>query len=122
MRLIQREGYKILDVRSARDYDDKHITKPAKSSLNAPVVMNDNSTPNSRFLDEVCTGLRCYLQLCTAIAARNLQLMGWCLTLTRKVTSSSAPAVPKLLVQQEVLSDSAVGLLLKGTCSVLVVS
>lgn len=57
MNLIQREGYKILDVRSSRDYDEKHITKPARSSLNAPVVMNDNSTPNPRFLEEVCVGL-----------------------------------------------------------------
>lgn len=53
MHLIQREGYKILDVRSARDYDERHITKPARSSLNAPVVLNDNSTPNPRFLAEV---------------------------------------------------------------------
>jgi hypothetical protein len=75
MRLVQREGYKILDVRSARDYDDKHITKPAKSSLNAPVVMNDNSTPNHRFLDEVCTGLGCSVHMCTGIAAWNLQLV-----------------------------------------------
>jgi hypothetical protein len=52
-RLIDREGYKILDVRSARDYDDKHITKPARCSISAPVVMNDNVTPNDRFLAEV---------------------------------------------------------------------
>jgi 3-mercaptopyruvate sulfurtransferase SseA len=52
-RLIEREGYKILDVRSARDYDDKHITKPARCSISAPVVMNDNVTPNARFLAEV---------------------------------------------------------------------
>jgi rhodanese-related sulfurtransferase len=53
MTLVQREGYKILDVRSAKDYDDKHITKPARSSLNAPVVLNDSATPNPRFLAEV---------------------------------------------------------------------
>lgn len=52
-RLIEREGYKILDVRSARDYDNKHITKPARCSISAPVVMNDNVTPNERFLAEV---------------------------------------------------------------------
>jgi rhodanese-related sulfurtransferase len=69
MNLIQREGYKILDVRSARDYDEKHITKPARSSLNAPVVMNDNSTPNPRFLEEVCTGWRYHFQVSASIAA-----------------------------------------------------
>lgn len=58
MHLIQREGYKILDVRSARDYDERHITKPARSSLNAPVVLNDNSTLNPRFLAEVGCNLR----------------------------------------------------------------
>lgn len=51
-RLIEREGYKILDVRSARDYDQRHITKPSRCSLNAPVVENDGS-PNQRFLEEV---------------------------------------------------------------------
>eukprot|EP00882_Tetradesmus_deserticola_P010486 GHRQ01011076.1.p1 GENE.GHRQ01011076.1~~GHRQ01011076.1.p1 ORF type:complete len:216 (+),score=55.91 GHRQ01011076.1:228-875(+) len=52
-RLIEREGYKILDVRSARDYDAKHITKPARCSINAPVVQNDNVTPNAQFVAEV---------------------------------------------------------------------
>lgn len=52
-RRIEREGYKILDVRSAWDYDQKHITKPSRSSVNAPVVLNDNVTPNPRFLEEV---------------------------------------------------------------------
>lgn len=51
-RLIEREGYKVLDVRSAREYDAGHITKPSRCSINAPVVLNDGS-PNPRFLDEV---------------------------------------------------------------------
>eukprot|EP00878_Enallax_costatus_P032136 GHUV01035246.1.p1 GENE.GHUV01035246.1~~GHUV01035246.1.p1 ORF type:complete len:169 (+),score=28.08 GHUV01035246.1:263-769(+) len=50
MRLIQREGYKILDVRSARDYDMGHITKPVRSSLSVPVVLNDNTTWNADFI------------------------------------------------------------------------
>jgi rhodanese-related sulfurtransferase len=66
-RLIEREGYKILDVRSALDYDNKHITKPARCSLNAPVVMNDNVTPNARFLAEV--GLMVWAGLVTQVTA-----------------------------------------------------
>lgn len=56
MRLVQREGWKILDVRSARAWDQQHITKPARVSASAPVVLNDNSTPNPNFLADVRTG------------------------------------------------------------------
>lgn len=61
-RLIEREGYKILDVRSAREYDNKHITKPARCSISAPVVMNDNVTPNERFLAEVSLHLERFVE------------------------------------------------------------
>lgn len=53
MRLVQREGWKILDVRSARAWDQQHITKPARVSVSAPAVLNDNSSPNPNFLADV---------------------------------------------------------------------
>jgi hypothetical protein len=88
MALIQREGYKILDVRSARDYDDKHITKPARSSLNAPVVLNDNATPNPRFLAEVGAQLGCRVACsCPSAAAR-----GMCVKCTASVKAVSVKA------------------------------
>jgi hypothetical protein len=37
-KLIDKEGFKVLDVRTAREYDNSHITKPAMSSVNVPFV------------------------------------------------------------------------------------
>ncbi|GBF96593.1 hypothetical protein Rsub_09339 [Raphidocelis subcapitata] len=36
MALLQREGWKVLDIREARAYEDGRITKPARCSFNAP--------------------------------------------------------------------------------------
>eukprot|EP00775_Hariotina_reticulata_P013892 gene13891-14011_t len=56
-RLVEREGYKILDVRSAKDYDYGHITKPPRSSISAPVCSNDYASPSHSFLDEVTSAV-----------------------------------------------------------------
>jgi len=57
--MVERERYKILDVRSAKAYDRQHITKPARSSISAPVCLNDEVTPNGVFLMQAaCAGSR----------------------------------------------------------------
>jgi rhodanese-related sulfurtransferase len=39
-RLIDREGYLVLDVRSVKSYDGSHITKPPQVTMNAPFDVN----------------------------------------------------------------------------------
>lgn len=34
--LLEREGYKLIDVRSAREYDEAHLTKPPRTCFNVP--------------------------------------------------------------------------------------
>jgi hypothetical protein len=70
MRLVQREGWKILDVRSARAWDQQHITKPARVSVSAPAVLNDNSSPNPNFLSDVGTNrhINCHFNCHSIIA------------------------------------------------------
>lgn len=43
-------------ARSAKAYDDAHITKPARTSFNVPMVMNDGTTPNDKFVSQVGPG------------------------------------------------------------------
>ena len=45
--------FSIFRARSAKAYDRQHITKPARSSISAPVCLNDEVTPNGEFLMQV---------------------------------------------------------------------
>ncbi|KAG1659163.1 hypothetical protein FOA52_007544 [Chlamydomonas sp. UWO 241] len=57
MKLILRDGYKVLDVRSSKAYDDQHITKPARSSVGVPFLSRDGTAPDPRFVAEVSSSV-----------------------------------------------------------------
>ena len=37
-RMLDREGYRLLDVRTQREYDQEHLTKPPRCTLNVPLA------------------------------------------------------------------------------------
>eukprot|EP00193_Tetraselmis_chui_P013753 CAMPEP_0177771742 /NCGR_PEP_ID=MMETSP0491_2-20121128/11794_1 /TAXON_ID=63592 /ORGANISM="Tetraselmis chuii, Strain PLY429" /LENGTH=233 /DNA_ID=CAMNT_0019289391 /DNA_START=48 /DNA_END=746 /DNA_ORIENTATION=- len=39
--LLDREGYKFLDLRTEREFDNERLTKPARCSVNVPIVTVD---------------------------------------------------------------------------------
>jgi len=66
--LLDREGYLFLDVRSEREYDAEHITKPPRSTLNVPIFTRDGGSVNPAFLDQVSRKCRPATKLLVADA------------------------------------------------------
>lgn len=53
-KLLTQYGYRYLDIRSEKDYDYEHLTKPAKCTVNVPIKLRgepDAMDPN--FVDKV---------------------------------------------------------------------
>lgn len=53
--MIEKDGYKVLDVRSVKAYDESHITKPALSSFNVPLHAASSKEHNPHFVTQVAS-------------------------------------------------------------------
>jgi len=55
--MLDRDGYQFLDLRSAKEYDDEHLTKPPRRAVNVPLSLDGSDGISADFVARVAAKL-----------------------------------------------------------------